>query len=134
MTYNVQLQGVKKKALSAYIILVLSASAGAELFAGTSMAFRPQTFFSELTPDIIRLAGAFAVGAYTIGLLSLMMLYLKDARSRIVGLTVLSLYHAGISLDQAFCGTTGPIAVVFHAWLALSCMGFIFWHTRELQK
>ena len=134
MTYSLQLQNRKCKALDAYVILVLSASAGAELFAGTSMAFRPQTFFPDLTPDIIRLAGAFAVGAYTIGLLSLMMLYLKDARSRLVGLTVLAIYHAGIGFDQAFCGTTGPVAVVFHAWLALSCIGFIYWHSRELQS
>lgn len=99
------------------------ASAGAELAAGYLMAFRPETFFEEPGQQIISLAGSFSVGAFTIGIYSILLLFFRQRQTQVLGFITLILYHLGIAITQAVCGSSGIEAQLFHGWLVLS---FIF--------
>ncbi|CAN5156095.1 hypothetical protein BH09BAC1_BH09BAC1_03440 [soil metagenome] len=120
-----------QKALNIYRIIVLLASAGAELAAGYLMSFKPETFFDNPSSDIISLAGSFAVGATTIGIYSLMLLFLRQKQAQLAGFTVLALYHAGIGITQTICGSAGIEATLFHGWLTLSLLGLMVWYARR---
>ncbi len=120
-----------QKALNIYRIIVLLASAGAELAAGYLMAFKPETFFENPSSDIISLAGSFAVGATTIGIYSIMLLFLKERQAQLAGITILALYHAGIGITQTICGSVGIEATLFHGWLTVSLIGLAVWVGRK---
>lgn len=107
-----------------YYYLALTASAAAELSAGALMAFKPDVFFEDVTWQIIQLAGSFSVGAFTIGILSVVLMFYRKPAALVVGFTVLALYHAGIGIDQAVCGDEGPAAYIFHGILACSFVYF----------
>lgn len=109
-----------RKFISIYRVIVLLASAGAELAAGYLMAFKPQTFFDEPGEQLISLAGSFSVGAFTIGILSILLIFMKQRQTQVLGLVTLILYHLGIGITQAVCGSSGIEAQIFHGWLVIS--------------
>jgi hypothetical protein len=120
-----------KKALNIYRIFVLIASGGAELAAGYLMAFKPETFFDNPSDDIISLAGSFAVGATTMGIYSIMLLFLRQRQAQLSGFAVLALYHAGIGITQTICGSAGIEATIFHGWLTLSLVGLMVYYGKN---
>lgn len=122
-----------KKALNIYRIFVLIASGGAELAAGYLMAFKPETFFDNPSDDIVSLAGSFAVGATTMGIYSIMLLFLRQRQAQLSGFAVLVLYHAGIGITQTICGSAGIEATIFHGWLTLSLIGLTVYYGKNEQ-
>ena len=116
-----------QKSTRIYRTIVLLASGLVELSVAIIMAFKPEIFLKELTGEETRLAHSFGVGALAIGLLSLLLIRFRSKEVSIAGLTVLTVYHAGIGIVQHEM----IAAIIFHSWLVLS---FIFLLVRTVKE
>lgn len=117
-----------------YRIIILLISGLVEIPVGSLELFKPQTFNKVLTPELIQLSHAFGIGAFSIGLLSMVLVRTKSVEATKIGLMVLAFYHLGIGITQGVMNNDGPMvpAIAFHGFLVLS-MVFVLIQTYRMK-
>ena len=106
-----------------YSYFVLGLHALVELIAGGIMLVVPTVFFPKGSYDMLELARAFGVGAFSVGVLSVLMFRFRQRESMLMGYMILGLYQTGIMVLQIrhpMEGTPPWVAPVFHGFFVLS--------------